>query len=452
MSETLNLISGLNQLEPRTYNLAAVVQIPAGAQIVGTPGKTILNNPSGPLGYSYHITGDNVSLAGIIFNGGGVYLEKSGNWNNNIAIDNCEFHLNAGGAKRCAIEFGSGLKNSKITNNLFTGYNGAFGMYTDFGYNNLTIANNEFVNISAGIHLDANNSSANLLAEQNYFVGMKGMGMEFQDNATGLIFQDNWYEHPNLSATYAQNTNSMAFSLILDKGSNITIQRNAVIAPERPDGVGCRIGFEVGGDNSIVQDNYINGVNCAVASNDGSGTSSIHIRNNHFENFIPNSQGWLGGINMKAVVENVNNGPAVQLSWDINRGRPHRNIRFGDPTTAAPTPAPIPTQAPVNSGFMMIATPTDPQTIQFAFANVPPGTETITVSCISTVGREVGAKVGPAFILKNSAQSFLQDGYHPGWQITLFAIALDVLGKVLQEIAVELLMPGDSTVAWPPPG
>ena len=46
MSETLNLISGLNQLEPRAYNLAAVVQIPAGAQIVGTPGKTILNNPT----------------------------------------------------------------------------------------------------------------------------------------------------------------------------------------------------------------------------------------------------------------------------------------------------------------------------------------------------------------------------------------------------------------------
>ncbi|HMB95018.1 MAG TPA: hypothetical protein VKK61_03170, partial [Tepidisphaeraceae bacterium] len=91
MSDTLTLKPGLNSLDARTYNLAGVVQIPAGAQIVGVPGKTILNNASGPDGYSYHITGDNVTLQGLIFNGGGVFIEKPGSsFNQNIFIDNCE--------------------------------------------------------------------------------------------------------------------------------------------------------------------------------------------------------------------------------------------------------------------------------------------------------------------------------------------------------------------------
>ncbi|HMB96074.1 MAG TPA: right-handed parallel beta-helix repeat-containing protein, partial [Tepidisphaeraceae bacterium] len=404
---------------------------------------------SGPDGYSYHITGDNVTLQGLIFNGGGLFIEKPGSsFNKNILIDNCEFHLNAKGQYPHGISFTVGLQNSKITNNLFTGNSGGgFGIY-GYNYNNLTLANNEFVSTTAAAHIDAQgsagqNNNKNLLAEQNYMIGMKGMGFEFQGNAIGVIVQDNWFEHPNLSTTPSQNTNSMAFSLILDKAQNIVAQRNTVIAPERPDGLGCRVGFEIGGDNSLVTDNYINGINITVADNDGEGTGSVIVKNNKFTNFLQHD--YQSFPTPTRTYSSSNNGPDVQLTWDINRDKPQRNVRYG--TTPPPT---IPTTDQLPNGFTLTATPTDSQTINFNVSNVPQGAETITIACISTVGREVGAKVGPIFISKTFA-TISQSGYHPGWQITLFAIALDVNGKVLSESSTALKMPGDPTTPWPSP-
>jgi hypothetical protein len=453
MSDTLNLKTGLNQLEARTYNLSGIVSIPVGAQIVGVPGKTILNNPAGSDGYSYHITGDNVTLQGIIFNGGGVFIDKtSGGFNQNITIDNCEFHLNSDGEYNHGISFTVGLQNSKITNNLFTNYTGGFGIY-GYNYNTLVIANNEFVNLSAGAHCDAQNPTncGNLLAEQNYLVGMKGMGFEFQGTAKNCVFQDNWFEHPNLSSVFNQNLNSMAFSLILDRGSNITIQRNTVIAPERPDGTGCRVGFEVGGDNTLVTDNYINGIDITVADNDGNGTGSVTVKNNQFSNYLQKDYQAFPAAGRTYTA--TNNGPNVQLTWDINRGRPQRNVRYGAIVTPnpVPSPAPTPTPAPVPAptGFTLTAIASDSQTIKFTLANVPQGTETVTISCISTVGREVGAKVGPALIVKIPATIITQAGYHPGWQITLFAVAQEPTGKILNQTTTTLTMPGDPTTPWP---
>jgi len=444
MSDTLNLKAGLNKLDARTYNLSGIVMIPSGAQIIGTPGKTILNNPAGSDGYSYHITGDNVTLQGIIFNGGGVFIDKTtGGFNQNILIDNCEFHLNSSGEYNHAISFTVGLANSKITNNLFTNYTGGFGIY-GYNYNTLTIANNEFVNLSAGAHCDAQNPTncGNLLAEKNYLVGMKGMGFEFQGTAKNCVFQDNWFEHPNLSSVFNQNLNSMAFSLILDRGSNITIQRNTVIAPERPDGTGCRVGFEVGGDNTLVTDNYINGIDITVADNDGNGTGSVTVKNNQFSNYLQGDYQAFPAPGRTYTA--TNNGPNVQLSWNISRGHPQRNVRYGTTTTPAPIPSPTPT------GFTLTAVASDSQTINFTLANIPQGAETVMISCISTVGREVGAKVGPPLIVKTPATTFTQSGYHPGWQITFFAIALDQTGKVLNETTTSITMPGDPTVSWPP--
>ena len=89
------------------------------------------------------------------------------------------------------------------------------------------------------MHIDAFGGCGNLLVQGNYITGAKGMGMEFQGTADGDTFLDNWFEHPNLqggSTRNPANDNSMAFSLILDKSQNITVRRNTVIAPERPDG------------------------------------------------------------------------------------------------------------------------------------------------------------------------------------------------------------------------
>ena len=187
-----------------------------------------------------------------------MFLDKSGGgFNTNVTFDHDTFNLNTHGTNPSGITATSGMSNAVISNNYFTGYSGGFGIY---GYNyGLKIVNNEFVDITAGIHIQAFNDLGNLLVQNNYIKGVNGMGMEFQGCANNLKFLDNFYEHPVLSSDPNRNTNSMAFSLPLDESSNIDIERNTIIAPER-DGIGMRIGIETGGDNALVQDNYINGV------------------------------------------------------------------------------------------------------------------------------------------------------------------------------------------------
>jgi hypothetical protein len=297
--------------------------------------------------------GDDVTLSGLTFVGGGVFFDRSNGFNQNVVIDNNIFRLDTKGENNSAVTFTSGLKHAQITNNYVTGYNGGFGIY-GYNYNDLEISNNEFVDVSAGMHIDAFGSSGNLLVEQNYISGAKGMGMEFQGAATNLTFQDNWFENPNLSSERKRNGNSMAFSLILDKSSDIEIRRNVVMAPQRPDGIGCRIAFEVGGDDTVVEDNYVDGVNHVLAVNDGVGTCDVTAKNNVFKNYLEGPRISFPSNNPRRSYEQSNNGPGVALTWNISRGKPGRNHRLdgtaapaGEPTTVVPpTVIPVSTTPP----------------------------------------------------------------------------------------------------------
>lgn len=290
--------------------------------------------------------GDDITITGLTFEGGGIFFDRASGFNQNIVVDNNIFELNTTGEHSGGITFTSGLKHAELTNNYFTGYSGGFGIY-GYNYNDLWISNNEFVNITAGMHIDAFTGSANLMVEQNYITGAKGMGMEFQSKASNLVFQDNWFENPNLSTEKKRNNNSMAFSLILDKSSDITIRRNVVKAPQRPDGIGCRIAFEVGGDNTVVEDNYVDGVNHVLAVNDGVGTCSVVAKNNVFKNVLQGANISFPSSNPKRSFEQSNNGPGTKLTWNISRGMPGRNHRYySEESTSKPDPTPDPTPEP----------------------------------------------------------------------------------------------------------
>jgi len=78
--------------------------------------------------------------------------------------------------------------------------------------------------------------------------------------------------------------------------------------------VGVRFDFEIGGDGTIVEDNYSVGGNHILAANDGLDTTSILAQNNLWLNYIQGAGGR--GLTL------FNNGPDVQLTWDINRPLP----------------------------------------------------------------------------------------------------------------------------------
>ncbi|WP_428938994.1 glycosyl hydrolase family 28-related protein [Fontivita pretiosa] len=296
--------------------------------------------------FVFHIIGNDVTITGFKFIGRGVFLDNPrGQMNENIVIDNNTFELYARGTNPNAVMFTTGLKNSRITNNYFdpiSGDNGVYGYYWD----NLVIANNAFMNGNEGIHvIDHSDRSRDLLIEQNYFSGLRRMGIEYQGGGWDTIIQDNFYENPVMTSVFSQNDSTFAYSIIADRSHNTIIRRNTAIAPERPDGTGVRVIFEVGGDNCLVEENYVIGGNHVLAGNDFHGTTSTIVRNNKWS-------GYLIGPSGRGVRFEGQNGPDVQLSWDINRGRPGPNRRFGGseipPTRPDPQPEPQPTlQAPL---------------------------------------------------------------------------------------------------------
>lgn len=275
-----------------------------------------------PDGHLFDINGDNVSVSNLIIDSG-IMIQKNGGYNNNISIHDNVFYMENSGSNDNGITFTSGLQNSLISENYFSNPNaGGFGIY-GYNYRNLTIKNNDLINLAAGMHVDAFGNSGDLLVQNNYIHGARGMGLEFQGAATNLKFIGNWYEHPELSSDFNRNNNSFAFSLILDKSSNILIKGNTVIAPERPDGTGCRIGFEVGGDNTLVTENYINGVNHTIAVNDGSGSCSVTIDDNYLTNYL---QG-IGGIRPNAITYKGSNDGSTTLDWSLNNSQAGRDSR-----------------------------------------------------------------------------------------------------------------------------
>lgn len=259
------------------------------------------------------------------------------------------------GVDNNGITFTTGLRNGKISNNKFDGL-GPMGIY-GYYWDNLMISNNEFLNGGQGMHVDDHsNTSKNMTIEQNLFSGIRRMGVEYQGGPSNLVLQDNWYEKPAMTSTFRDNDATFAFSIVADRSFNTIARRNVIWAPERPDGVGVRIGFETGGDNTLVENNYVYGINQVLANTDGVGTTSIIARNNYYSQ-------TLDGLVGRGLTQS-NNGPQVNLQWLINRGKPGYNRRFTDPsnpnggvsgtgtssnpttpTNPTTTPAPTPTGA-----------------------------------------------------------------------------------------------------------
>jgi hypothetical protein len=109
--------------------------------------------------------------------------------------------------------------------------------------------------------------------------------------------------------------------LIADRSSGTIARRNTIIAPQRPDGTGVRIGFEMGGDNARCEDNYSVGTQNVVSANDFFGSTSVLVRNNRFKDYLVEVHGR-GVTKHKKGGDNKHN-------RNNEHGRPGRNKRQG---------------------------------------------------------------------------------------------------------------------------
>lgn len=434
-----------------------VIQIPAGIyngwnfqpgnQYIGAGnGKTIIEFPEnfpGASGCGKHIDFDDLGLKDLTIAGGGLFFDKPNGRNNNISILNVEFKTTL---NEC-IKFTCGLTSSLIQGCYFTGP--SFGIY-GYGYKGLTIRCNEFDGLGAGMHIDAqgddNSVNGDLLVELNWLHRIKGMGCEFQGAASNLIFQDNWFEHPNLSSVFASNNNSFAFSLILAKSRDIIIRRNYVLSLEKPDGTGDRIAFEIGGDNTQVYDNYVNTTNDSFTDNDGDGGYSVSVHDNLIVAAARGPAATFGGANRTFVAQN--NGPQVKLTWDINRGHPNRIGGFvsggGSTTNTDTTPTNI---------MKITAIPDASQKglVNIAITDVPAAAKKLLVVVFSGNG-----EFETAIEVDASRTSFPLE-IREGWDHKISAVALAsnatsiTPGNALASAATTITTPGDGTAIFPKP-
>jgi hypothetical protein len=299
-----------------TYSVRSSLRLRGNRNYSGAGDRTILaGNASNHI---FKISQDNIRIEHFTFDGKPIFLDKPGNQMvENIVINDNTFHVNAKGDNYNGITFTTGLRNSRITNNTFDPINGDNGIY-GYYWDKLTISANEFIDGNEGIHLvDHNDRSRGLRMEQNYFSGLRRMGIELQGGGSGTLVQDNYYENPVMSEDRNANGATFAYSIIADESSGTIIRRNTSIAPQRPDGIGVRIIFEVGGDGTLVEENYSVGGNHVLASNDGVGSTSVLARNNRWSGYLQGASG------RELTLEN--NGDDADLTWNVNRGKPERN-------------------------------------------------------------------------------------------------------------------------------
>ncbi|HVT89606.1 MAG TPA: glycosyl hydrolase family 28-related protein [Tepidisphaeraceae bacterium] len=291
--------------------------------VADTP--TILKATQEVFVFSFH--GAGLQLRNLSFQGRALYADRPNDeMVKAVVVDNCWIDLQLKTDDHSnAFELNTGLQDSQITNCVFDPIKADNAIY-GYNWSNFTIAFNQFKNGNEGIHLIAHRKDAkDLLIEQNYFSGLHRMGVEIQGNGHNTVVQDNYYENPVMTSRFDDNNDTFAYSIISDASVGTRVRRNTSFAPQRPDGKGVRIIFELGGTDVICEDNYSRMGNHVAILN----TSKFgKIINNRFSGYLEGPSAYPG----RAIDAKIdNNTPYVPLTWDVNRGKPGPNKKL--PTT-----------------------------------------------------------------------------------------------------------------------
>lgn len=329
--------------------------LPNGTSIIGPPidqPPAIIRYASNQ-GYAFKAVSPGATFRNVKFDRGGLYLEGDGTIR--ATVDNCVLAASVFmGPKLCGLQVaGTQAVDLRITNNLCSGTNGQFNIYSDTGGLRVVIANNDICFTTAGIHWTG--EMIDFRVEQNYLHDVVAQGFEFQGSGRNNRFLDNWVQGHKLRLPIpGQDTNGSAYSysLPLEKCSGTIIQRNVSIQPLRkdsPDKIGVRIIFELGGNGPApgftCTDNLSEGGNdvCAIngAAANGSVTRNCFASYDHATmNNGANGAHATIGFNGPNVVTIGADGLPLDLKA---RGPAGRNHRYGSPP---PTPNPPPVIPP----------------------------------------------------------------------------------------------------------
>jgi polygalacturonase len=289
-----------------------------------------------------------MTIQNLTWKGGGLRIEHRDSTDaSGLLVDNNAFEL----ATSCkdasdpecntsAIRVLSKLAHSRISNNLFKDFAlGSDGWAVVGGcYEDVVVASNEVVGVPAGFRFDSGDCGGPATFELNYFdaIGRSegapfvGPGLYLLGGPQDVTVQDNWFENPSLSTTFHDNDSSYAFRVSLYGSRGTLIRRNIVLAPDKPDGTGCRIGFAVGGVSTTITDNWIDGIHVGIGDDDAFGAAGgIHA--------VESSHNHIRGADIAIqapdaafdTFESKDDGPDASTPVSpATRERPRRNQRY----------------------------------------------------------------------------------------------------------------------------
>lgn len=254
---------------PGTYDINSEIQLRSNREYKGWD-ATIKRHGTGFAlgtdGINYNIT-----ISSLTLDGGG-FVQNGNQTGEAILIRDSRIqNLRGGFPYGNGILVPAGLQKSKITRNEFRNILGETGIYGFTTFDKVEMSHNYFEDVFEGIHLYYNKGGSDLKVIHNTGVRTRRMGVELQ----GLDARNTLVEGNRFTDWVDPYHGSFGLS-IMNYGSGTVIRNNFVEGPHE-----APVGIEVGGTDSLVENNTINGFREGMHIVGATGTE---IRNNTFNN------------------------------------------------------------------------------------------------------------------------------------------------------------------------
>lgn len=285
---------------PGVYNVSDTITMRSHREIKGWGGATIKRSGKGYV-FANDQQNYNITYTDMTFDGGGIDVSSSTLGEAVLVRGNTFQNISGGWPTGDGIYAPSGLKNSKITRNIFLNISGpSQGIYGFNTFTDVEISSNYFDGVWEGIHLAYEKGGSNLKVINNTGINWTRMPIELQGkNAVNTIVEGNYFN--GWKSTY---DGSFALS-IMNYGEGTIIRNNVLIGPGS-----APVGIEVGGRNGLVEGNSITGFREGMHLVGSSGTV---VRKNVFLNQSLVSI-WRTGVD-EAYNLNVNNNYIKGSPW-----------------------------------------------------------------------------------------------------------------------------------------
>ena len=256
---------------PGNYRVSQPLHFKSGRTYRGEPGALLRGEGGYFLAITEYDNTHDVTIDGLIFDGGGISLDGSNLPAFNVRISNCTFQniltTSENWTVHNALFLPSGLVNGSIVNNVFRnilhggeakpGDTDAGGMAA-WGLDHVTFADNHFDTVNQCVHVSFQQKwpSSHVVFARNTGVHIHRMGLEMQyANTAGLIVEDNRF-----SDFLNPYWNTFGISIATDGSQDNIVRNNTIIglpAPQTPLKYG--IGIEIGGIHTLVEGNIVQG-------------------------------------------------------------------------------------------------------------------------------------------------------------------------------------------------